>query len=478
MSDAQFLHDNPASLASAEGSAVENWPYERTLVLGLGKTGLSIVRFLSRRGYQVAVNDNREKPPGYEELAEQFPDVAAFTGSFMPEAIANAEVILVSPGIPLTEPALDVARQNGVPIWGDIELFARFVTCPVVAITGSNGKSTVTLMMEVMAQACGLKAKAGGNLGTPALDMLDMAPEGGWDLLALELSSFQLERTQSLEPTAATVLNISPDHLDRYDSLEQYAQAKASIFRGEGTAVINKDDPLVRHMVDASHKQIPFSLDEPCEKEYGLIRIGGDEWLSTGHKGLLAVHDMKLVGRHNHANALAALALGEALGLDKASMLDALRDYEGLPHRTQWVGDYQGLGWINDSKGTNVGATIAAIDGLVPNADSDKKLVLMAGGQSKGADFTELADALPGRVRHMVLFGEDADKIAKAVAGVIQVTLCEDLDTAVQVAADVAEQGDTVLFSPACASFDMFSGFEARGRAFMKAVQTQFGGGA
>lgn len=467
---------------SSVGSAVAEWPYQRTLVLGMGKTGMSVVRFLSRRGLKVAVNDNREHPPGLDELTEQFPDVGVFTGRFQADAVAHADVVLVSPGIPLTEPVLDLARQAGVPIWGDIELFARFVTCPVVAITGSNGKSTVTLMLETMARASGLQAKAGGNLGTPALDLLDSAPEGGWDLLVLELSSFQLERTENLSPAASTVLNISADHMDRYANLDAYARSKSRIYCGSRVAVVNKDDPLVQDMVDDAQAQIRFSLNEPGEKEYGLIRIGDELWLSRGHRGLLSTKDMKLVGRHNHANTLAALALGEALGdsigLDMASMLNALRDYEGLPHRTQWVGEYAGLGWINDSKGTNVGATVAAIDGLLAEADSERQLILIAGGQAKGADFSDLASALPGRVRAVVLFGEDAKRIRSAVESVVDVTMTENLEGAVEAAAELGRKGDTVLFSPACASFDLFSGFEERGRAFMKIVRDRFGGDA
>jgi UDP-N-acetylmuramoylalanine--D-glutamate ligase len=344
-----------------------------------------------------------------------------------------------------------------------VELFARHVDAPVVAITGSNGKSTVTTLVGEMAAHAGWDTRVGGNLGTPALDLLtDRVP----DLYVLELSSFQLETTRSLRPAAAVVLNVSADHLDRYRSLDEYAAAKASIYRGARTAVVNGDDPIVAGFDVGAAERCAFSLARvPEPGGFGLREIDGEPWLVRGAAGLLPAAALKIRGRHNLANALAAFALGEALGLPRAAMVEAAQSFAGLPHRTQWVAERDGVSWYNDSKGTNVGATLAALNGF------PGKVVLLAGGLGKGADFTPLRPVLAQKGRALVVFGRDAPLIAAAVGDACPIHHAADLGEVITCARACARPGDTVLFSPACASFDMFRNFEDRGERFAAAVQ-------
>jgi len=433
----------------------------RYLVVGLGKTGLSCARFLARRGLKVAVVDSRAQPPGLEELRGEFPDMAVETGVFEGELMDAAEVLVVSPGISVKEPAIAAARQRGAVVLGDVEIFARLATAPVIAITGSNGKSTVTTLVGEMARDAGRKVGVGGNIGTPVLELLD----DEYELYVLELSSFQLETTHSLQPLAAVVLNVSPDHMDRYENEAEYAEAKRGIYRGEGVMVINQDDPVVMEMAEPGRQAVGFTLEEAGEGEYGLQYDDGRLWLARGDECLIAADELKIPGKHNIANALAALALGEAAGLPMASMLETLRRFPGLPHRTQWVAMVDGVNWYNDSKGTNVGATVAAIDGL------GGWLVLIAGGDGKGADFTPLRPAVADKVREVVLIGRDGPAIAEAIEGATEVSYAKDMEAAVQRAAQVAQPGDSVLLSPACASFDMFKNYEHRGEVFMAAVR-------
>ncbi len=434
----------------------------RTLVVGLGDTGVSCARFLSRVGVPVAVTDSRDQPPGLEILQRELPDVALFLGGFDEDAFKRAERIVVSPGVPLREPLLVDARARGVEVIGDIELFARYVSAPVIGITGSNGKSTVTTLLGLMAQQAGRSVRVGGNLGVPALDLVeDEEP----DLYVLELSSFQLETVRSLSCLAAVVLNVSPDHMDRYDSVDDYAKAKQAIFHHARMQVVNRDD---EHAAALAHEHAPvvgFGLGEPDGKDYGLRNVDGETWIACGDSALMPVAELRMQGRHNIANALAALALGDAAGLPVEAMLQALREFQGLPHRTEWVGEYQGVRWFNDSKATNTGAALAAIHGF------EGPLVLIAGGQGKGADFTELAAGLDARVRHVVLLGEAADEIESALHGRIPVSRAADMQEAVQLAAACSKPGDTVLLSPACASFDMFKGYQHRGECFVRALQ-------
>jgi UDP-N-acetylmuramoylalanine--D-glutamate ligase len=436
--------------------------HARTLVVGLGVTGLSCARFLARRGVEVAVTDSREQPPALAAMQQELPDIALFLGGFDSDAFARAQRIVVSPGVSLQEPLLLAARRRGVEVIGDIELFARVATAPVIAVTGSNGKSTVTTLVGAMARRAGKDVRVGGNLGVPALDLIQ---EQEPDLYVLELSSFQLESVSSLRASAATVLNISADHLDRYDSLASYARAKQQIYRGAAVQVVNRDDPLACALADASGAMTGFTLQQPGGGDFGVSVAGNAGWIAKGSEGWLPVAEVRMPGRHNLANALAALALGEAAGLPRPAMLQVLREFQGLPHRTQWVGEYQGVRWFNDSKGTNIGAALAAIQGF------DGPLILIAGGRGKGADFRQLAEGMDDRVKAVVLLGEAAHDIADALAGRFDTVFVSDMTNAVHSAAALADTGDTVLLSPACASFDMFDDYQHRGEVFMQAVR-------
>lgn len=439
----------------------------KTLVVGLGKTGLSCARYLRARGVPVAVTDSRQNPPGLEAARAQMPDLALFVGGFDPEVFSAADRLVVSPGVPLREPAIAAAAARGVPVLGDIELFARAATAPVAAITGSNGKSTVTSLLGLMARLAGVRAAVGGNLGEPALDLLDERVE----LYVLELSSFQLESTESLAPKAASVLNISADHMDRYGSLGEYATAKERIFRGASTAVINRDDPLVRDMGREARRVVGFTLGPPAsESDFGTTERGGEFWLVGGHEPLMPATEVAIAGRHNLANALAALALGTACNLPITAMCEALRRFGGLPHRSVMVGEKGGVRWYDDSKGTNPGATVAALQGLVDPAGS-ARAVLIAGGDCKGADFSPLVTAVERSARAVVLIGRDAPKIERVLRGRVTLLHARDMREAVELAAEAALPGDCVLLSPACASFDMFDNYEHRGRVFAACVE-------
>jgi UDP-N-acetylmuramoylalanine--D-glutamate ligase len=435
---------------------------QRALVVGLGKTGLSCARFLAKRGVEVAVTDTREHPPALDELRKELPDVALFLGAFDEQVFSSAEMIVVSPGVSLEHPLIRRAIDRGAKVTGDIELFAKSVTSPVIAITGSNGKSTVTSMVAIMAREDGREVAVGGNIGTPALDLVD---EHEPDIYVLELSSFQLEYTRSLNAAAAVVLNISMDHMDRYDSVESYASAKQQVYHGDGVMVLNLDDPAVMAMQDNSRQILGFTLGKPGEYQYGVCDRNGKPWLCRGDEWLMARSELKVSGSHNVANALAALALGEAVGFARSAMLKALRGFKGLPHRAQWVAEKDGVNWFNDSKGTNVGATEAAVRGM------DGKVVLIAGGEGKGADFSVLRPVLEEKGRGLVLIGRDAKLIAEAMNGALTIMFADDMENAVAKAAEMAQPGDSVLLSPACASFDMFNGFEHRGEVFMDAVR-------
>jgi UDP-N-acetylmuramoylalanine--D-glutamate ligase len=434
-----------------------------TVIVGLGATGLSAARFLARHGEPFAVTDSRPRPPGLTDLSREFLDVPRALGCFDRALCLTARRLIVSPGVALWEPVLVEARAQGVEVVGDIEVFARHARAPVVAVTGTNGKSTVTSIVKEMARAAKLAVRAGGNLGPPALELLDDREP---DLYVLELSSFQLESTDSLKPTAAVVLNITPDHWDRYATLDAYAKAKRRVYRGAGTQIINRDDSLVAAMAEPDRPVLRFTLGAPGPACFGLIPEEGGAWLAYEDEWLMPVADLPIPGRHNVANALAALALGTAVGLPREAMLGALRRFHGLPHRCQWVGRAGGIDWYNDSKGTNVGATCAALRGLC----AERPVVLLAGGDGKGADFTPLASACDG-VRAVVILGRDGPLIARALRGVVPVTRASDLTDAVSRAAGLARSGDAVLLSPACASFDMFRDYVERGERFVAAVR-------
>lgn len=437
-------------------------PRGRAVIVGLGRTGLSCARFLRARGIPFAVTDNRVAPPEAAALAELVPDTETRFGAFDAALLKNASQILVSPGVSTRESAIAAAAAHGVPVAGDIELFAREARAPIVAITGTNGKSTVTTLIAQMAQASGRRVLAGGNLGQPALDLLDEAVP---DLYVLELSSFQLETTSSLAAQAATVLNVTSDHMDRYASMNEYAAAKARILARCESAVVNLDDAFVRAMPLNSARVLRFSLTAQPNAEYYARTERGEVLLMHRGEMLVSMSALKIAGLHNALNALAALALGEALGLPADACIEALQRFPGLPHRSQWVAEIDGVRYVDDSKGTNVGATLAAVAGM-PGS-----LVLIAGGQGKGQDFRPLAAAFRDKVRHVVLIGQDAEQIAQVLDGVSTFEHATDMQDAVQRAASAARAGETVLLSPACASLDMFRDYAHRGEEFARAVR-------
>jgi UDP-N-acetylmuramoylalanine--D-glutamate ligase len=435
--------------------------HPRSVIVGLGRTGVSCARHLAARGHRLIVTDSRAAPPGLAELRRLVPDAATALGGFDPAVLEGADQIVVSPGVSLAEPLLRRAAAQGLDLIGDIELFAREAGGRVVGITGTNGKSTVTTLVGEFARAAGIEVRVGGNLGEPALDLLAGPPAA---MYVLELSSYQLETTHSLQLEAGAVLNVTPDHLDRYRDLAGYAAAKARIFERCATAIVNLDDDIVVRMARPGQRRIGFSLRRG-DAEFRLLSQGGEEWLAEGSERLLPLGALRLPGRHNAANALAALAIGSVVGLPRAAMTDVLRSFAGLPHRTERVRDWRGIAWIDDSKGTNVGATVAAIEGL------DGPLALIAGGEGKGQDFTPLAVACKGKVRHAVLIGRDAAMIEGALGKSCVVSIADSMESAVAVAASIARPGYTVLLSPACASFDMFRDYAHRGEVFAAAVR-------
>jgi UDP-N-acetylmuramoylalanine--D-glutamate ligase len=434
----------------------------RVVVVGLGRTGLSCARYLQSQGIPFVVTDSRATPPEANALTRIAPQADLRAGGFVNSLLDGATQIVVSPGVSLQEPFLQTAKQRGVEIVGDVELFARAARAPVIAITGTNGKSTVTTLVAKMAERAGRKTLAGGNLGRPALELLI---EEQPDLYVLELSSFQLETTQSLKVRAATVLNVTPDHMDRYGTMAEYAAAKARIFDHCAIAVVNLDEPIVRAMPRAGQRVLGFTIANAPNADYHTRTQGGDTLLLRRGEPLVAMSELKLTGLHNAANALAALALAEGFELPMADALAALREFPGLPHRSQWVAEVHGVRYIDDSKGTNVGATMAAIEGM------GGPLVLIAGGQAKGQEFSALAGALRGKVTHAILLGVDAPLLETAFHGACKTHRVDSMQGAVALASSVAAAGDTVLLSPACASLDMFRDYAHRGDVFAQAVR-------
>lgn len=433
---------------------------DRDLVAGLGATGLSIARYLKRKDANAIFFDSRGEPPGLEELEQIFPDAKVQLGNDrLPRNVAR---VIASPGISDSHPLLEKARKKNIEIVSDIELFAREAKKPFVAVTGSNGKSTVTTLLYHMCRADGRTTLAGGNLGEPALDLLD---EDTPDIYVLELSSFQLQRTATLPAEVALLLNVSPDHLDWHTDEAEYREAKYRIFKDAGSAVINRADETAAERSAHCGRVVSFGLDAPAEGQYGIRHDEGENYLARGDVLLLSVRDLALYGLHNQLNALAALAAGELIGLDRTAMLQVLLEFPGLPHRMQFVARIGGVDYINDSKATNVAAAIASV------ASVDGMLVLIAGGDGKGGDFGDLAEAVEGKLRGAVLIGKDAEKIARALDTVMPVHFAENMESAVHMAASCAESEDTVLLAPACASLDQYENYMARGDAFIDAVE-------
>ena len=478
---------------------------KQKVVVGLGKTGLSCARFLLQQGVSVAVTDNRIHPPGLDRLLMDYPGVTVCVGKFDGDLMAGAEELVVSPGVSLKEDAVKKAVDSGVPAIGDIELFCRHLqknanSGRIIAITGSNAKSTVTTLVGDMIRQAGYSVIVAGNIGLPVMDVLlsDTLLKGELlkgeslknkslqdkdvDFYVLELSSFQLETTHTLNASVATILNVSPDHLDRYEGIADYITAKQRIYNACDVAVVNAADqqtyPVAasgtiapRELVTFSSKSLlqASSRQQADPSVYQCRRVNAGDGIYRGDVLVIAVNDMALTGGHNVENALAALTIGNAIGLPDESMANTLRTFSGLTHRCQVIGKFDGVTWINDSKGTNTGATIAALNGL--GACYQAGIVLIAGGVGKGADFSELKSAVTQYVTACVLIGDDAPLIEVALGTACEIYHAETLGSAVIKSRELAKSGGAVLLSPACASFDMFAGFEDRGNQFISAVE-------
>jgi UDP-N-acetylmuramoylalanine--D-glutamate ligase len=450
---------------------------KQALVLGLGASGLSMARWLARHGARVRVADTRQSPPRAAQLARELPDVPVAVGEFRDEDFARAELIAISPGVALSEPPVARAVQRGVSVVGDIELFAQalpgFGHVKVLAITGSNGKSTVTEMAGAMCRAAGVRTIVAGNIGLPALDALSQVEQeqatGGPrpEAFVLELSSFQLETTWSLAPAVAAVLNVSADHMDRYPDLAAYVAAKARILAGAEVAVLNLDDPVVARLGHEAGRVVGFSVQGDPRARARVIPGADGDWLALGGDAVVAAASLPLAGKHNIANVLAAMAMAEVLGIAPEAMARGIAAFRGLAHRCMRIARHAGVSWIDDSKGTNVGATVAAIEGIAQG----RNLVLIAGGVGKGQDFHALAAPIARHVHTLVLMGRDAPAIDEVVPAGVTRRHAASMPEAVALAARTARAGDSVLLSPACASFDMFDGYAARGDAFAAAVR-------
>jgi len=432
------------------------------MVFGVGQTGLSIARYLRRNNIDAIYVDSRSEPPGLDELKKIAPDAHIVLGKLTRKLLKGIERIIVSPGIPDSESLLVQARKAGVEIVSDIELFVADTKSDFVAITGSNGKSTVTTLLALMCKSAGKSALAGANLGEPALDLL-AADEP--ELFILELSSFQLQRTRHLPAKVSVLLNLSPDHLDWHRSEDEYRRAKYRIYTEALAVVFNREDPAAEACIADDISRISFGLDEPEDGQYGIVNENGIDFLARGDKLLLASTEMALIGAHNQANALAALAIGELVGLDMSAMLQVLYEFPGLPHRMQFVSRIGGVDYINDSKATNVDAAIASVLSVFGH------VVLIAGGQGKGGDFKHLANSIREKLRGAIVVGEDAELIATALADHVPVHRAATLSEAVLKASTLAHTGDTVLLAPACASFDQFENFMRRGEHFCESVR-------
>jgi UDP-N-acetylmuramoylalanine--D-glutamate ligase len=467
---------------------------QNVVILGLGETGFSCVEYFTHRNIPVTVMDSRENPPKLLETKKHYPEIEIHTGGFVPDILAKTDLLVLSPGIASDDPSIQQHLKNSAEIVGDIELFAQELNklkVPLVAITGSNGKSTVTTLVGEMAKKAGIKVAVGGNLGIPSLTLLKEPME----LCVLELSSFQLETTESLHPTVSTILNISPDHMDRYSSVEEYYAAKARIYRKSQKIVVNLDDDFVWNQKPKEIPSIYFSVnsvnsvneqdgisednkeenkEDNSKSDYlnnhhleGIYKLENN-YLVRGKTPLLALKELKLFGRHNIANALAVLALAEAVNIPLEPCIDVLKTFTGLKHRCEWIRTRNEVPWINDSKGTNVGATQAALEGLA--SDISGKWVLIAGGIGKNADFSVLKPLVLKHCRAVVLIGEASDELEKLFSEGLTCARATSMKDAVSIASKLAKPGDGVLLSPACASFDMFKNFEDRGDVFRKEV--------
>ena len=456
-----------------------------TVIVGLGKTGLSCARFLASRGEHFVVVDSRKEPPCLKQLLNIAPNVECYFGKFEPFVFEQAKRLIVSPGVSVKETLIADAISQGAEVLGDIALFAEYAQAPIVAITGSNGKSTVTALLGEMAANSDVNAVVGGNIGTPALELLSDNDDGviseitgkqkqqPVDFYVLELSSFQLETTLHLNAFAAVVLNISEDHMDRYVNIQEYIDAKRNVYNQCKHIVFNREDPLVTRMMQSvelntAESVMSVGLDQPEKAtDYGIMQLDDGEWLVQGSRKIMSVEKLRLPGRHNVFNALTAVALADTMGIKGDALEVALTTFAGLPHRMQLVATVNDVQWFNDSKGTNVGATVSAISGM----PGDK--ILIAGGEGKDADFEPLKEAvIANNVRLVILIGKDANLIEQAISGVVKTEHARSLPAAVTLAHQQAKAHEKVILSPACASFDMFTDYQHRGEVFMEAVRS------
>ena len=440
---------------------------KKVVILGCGITGLSCARFLHRYGVEFSVNDSRATPISPGDFKHQFAGNTLVLGQWDLNLIAQADILLVSPGIDLAESAISGAISKGCDVIGDIELFCRLSKTPIIAVTGSNGKSTVVSMLNHVGNAIGHNVQLGGNIGLPVLDQIEQAA----DFIVLELSSFQLETVQSMAALSATVLNISDDHLDRHKTIENYGAIKQTIYRNCQSAIYSRDDSATKPLKNSHCSSISFGSDEPADGQFGISNVNGDNHLMFGNHALIAMKLMPLQGIHNALNYLAVLALGTGAGWNMQDVLASLQTFKGLAHRCEVIESQDGICWVNDSKATNVGATLAAIEGLAATL-ADKKLILIAGGDGKGADFSPLTTALTEQVEHLITLGKDGREIAslRLPSQQEKTTHVDSLPEAVQLAKTKAKTGDMVLLSPACASLDMFANYVERGVVFIQSV--------
>lgn len=437
-----------------------------TIVIGLGETGLSVAEYLSQKNIVFTMLDTRERPPQLPSFKQRFPGVKVYLGELIAKRFAHATQVIVSPGIDINQEVMrEAVAINDCECIGDIELFARSTTKPVVAITGSNGKSTVTSLLTEMARSADVTAYAGGNLGPPALDLLTQEDA---ELFVLELSSFQLELTQSLQSEVSVVLNISPDHLDRHGDVDNYAHIKEYIYTNAKVSVINRDDEYVAAM-KTSEQVISFGLGRPEGGEFGVIGENADEYLAFGEERLLPINELALKGESGVLNSLAALALGHALKLPMQKMLAKLKNFKGLPHRLAFVAEQGGVSWFNDSKGTNIGATISSLRSL--NNNDVGNIILIAGGVFKGGDLEQLKAVISKYAKYVILLGQDASVLHQGLESVVAIDMASSMSHAIEIAQKHAVAGDRVLLSPACASFDMYDNYIERGNDFENLVK-------
>ena len=442
----------------------------KSIIIGLGKTGLSVAKYFLAKGLPFEFMDTRSSPPMIEEFKTHFPDIKIEVGKLKESSLLGAKELIISPGLSIKTPEIQRAKEFGIPLRGDIDIFSKAVKAPIIGVTGSNGKSTVVALLSCILSSTGMSVGLGGNLDGPntksALDLLEGEDK---DIYLLELSSFQLETTESLGAEVAVILNLSEDHMDRYVSLKEYHDAKLRVFNGCCQLVINRDDVYSYPKKNIDVPVCDFGVEHPNPNSLGISENQGEQHITYKCEKIVAVRDLKLSGQHNISNVLAAVALALSLGVDIKHIKSAVTNFSGLPHRCQWIRDVSGVGFYNDSKGTNVGATMAAIEGLGQSINGH--IVLIAGGVAKGADFAPLTPVINKWAKELVLIGKDAEEMASNFNQDIPTNFAKDMEDAVGIASEKASPGDVVLLSPACASFDMYTNFEHRGQAFIDSVK-------